>query len=29
MSDGTHSFSFSHTGIDLRNEANERGKVAT
>ncbi len=29
MIEGTHSFSCSQTGIALRNELNERGKVAT
>ena len=29
MIDGTQSFSCSHSGIALRNELNERGKVAT
>ncbi len=29
MIEGTHSFSWSHTGIAVRNEAKERGKVAT
>ncbi len=29
MIDGTHSFSFSHTGMALLKDGKERGKVAT